>query len=103
MQQLVDALLEGAILGTETVRLDFPGKRRHTGQQIVRLYPPREPGVQLGLAAEFIHQIAVVIENRTVANHVRRVPPQSARAESRAGPRAWSPYSRETENGERPP
>lgn len=70
-EQFVDALLERAILGPETIRLNSTLDRRYANQQRVRIHPPRKPCFQLRLAAEFVYQVTVIVQDGAVGNHMR--------------------------------
>lgn len=71
----MDFLLKFNILGTESVGLNpLRSRGRHASKQVVSSHPPRKPGFKPRLATEFIDQVAVVVENRAVADHVRSVP-----------------------------
>ena len=74
MQQFVDAPLKRAIFGAKTVRGNVGSHRRHADEQRVRFHPPCQPRFQLRLPPEFIHQVAIIIKDRTIGDHVRRVP-----------------------------
>ena len=66
----MDALLEGAIFGAETVGGDFEWGGGGTGGKRVGVHPPGEPGLEVGLAAEFVDEVAVVVEDGAIADDV---------------------------------
>jgi D-aminoacyl-tRNA deacylase len=68
----VNPLLEGAVFGTESVGGNFCGDRRDAGENVVTVHPPRQPGLELRLAAKFVHQVAVVVEDGAIGDDVRR-------------------------------
>jgi hypothetical protein len=71
VEQIVNALLEGAIFGAKTVGRDFEGDRRHADEQRIGIHPPREPQFEMRLAAEFVDEVAVVVEDGAIADDVR--------------------------------
>lgn len=73
VEQLMNPPLKRAIFGAEAVRFDFCRQQWHAGKQIVCLHPPREPGFELRLAAEFIYEVAIVVEDGAVANDIRGI------------------------------
>ena len=70
-EQIVDALLEGAIFGAETVGGNFERDGRDADEERVGVHPPGEPGFELRLAAEFIDEVAIVVEDGAIADDVR--------------------------------
>ena len=74
-EQLVEdhfyALLEGAIFGSEAVGYDAVGYGGDADENGVGFHPPGQPGFELRLAAEFIYEVAVIIEDGAVADYVR--------------------------------
>lgn len=68
----MDALLKGAIFGAETVRGNFECDGRDTDEKGVGVRPPGEPGLEVRLAAEFVDEVAVVVEDGAVADDVGR-------------------------------
>ena len=66
----MNALLEGAILGAETVGENFERDGRDADEERVGVHPPGEPGFELRLAAEFIYEVAIVVEDGAIADYV---------------------------------
>lgn len=71
VEQIVDALLEGAIFGAKTVGGNFEGDGRNADEKRVGVHPPGEPGFELRLAAELVDEVAIVVENGAIADDVR--------------------------------
>ncbi len=74
-EQLVEdhfySLLEGAIFGAEAVGDDAVGYGGDADENRVGFHPPGQPGFELRLAAEFVYEVAVIIEDGAVADYVR--------------------------------
>ena len=73
VEQIVNAALEDAIFGAESVGSDFIEGARNSDEHRVGFHPPFEPGFELRLAAEFVHEITIIIEDGAIADDVRRV------------------------------
>ena len=71
VEQFVNATLKRDVFGTESIRLDVVRKKRNTSEKIVGLHPPGEPGFELWLAAEFVDEVAIIIEDGTITDDVR--------------------------------
>ena len=69
----MNSLLEFEILRAKSVGQDSIGARRNADQQRVSIEPMREPRFELHLPAALVQQVAVIIEDRAVADHVRRM------------------------------
>jgi len=67
----VDALLEGAVFGAETVRRDFKRDGGNANEERVGIHPPGKPGFEVGLASEFVDEVTVIIEDGAIADYVR--------------------------------
>ena len=70
VEQIVDALLEGTIFGAETVGGNFECDGRDADEKRIGVHPPGEPGLEVGLAAEFVDEVAVVVEDGAIADDV---------------------------------
>ena len=66
----MDALLEGAIFGAETVGGNFEGDGRDADEKRIGVHPPGEPRLEVRLAAEFVDEVAVVVEDGAIADDV---------------------------------
>lgn len=66
----MDTLLEGAIFGAETVGGNLECDRRDADEKRVRVHPPGEPGLEVRLAAEFVDEVTVVVEDGAIADDV---------------------------------
>src|ERR1700690_250756 len=71
-QQFMDALLEGAILRTEAVGWNTAFDGRNPKKQRKGIHPPGEPRLELRLAAEFVDEVTIIVEDGAVCDHVRR-------------------------------
>lgn len=69
-QKLVDAFLERAIFGSESIGSDSIFERGNSDEERVSLHPPGKPGFQLRLAAEFVDEVAVVVQHGAVADDI---------------------------------
>jgi len=72
VQQVVNALLEGAIFGAESVGGNFKRDGRDANEKRVGIHPPGEPWFEVRLASEFVHEVAIVVEDGAIADYVRR-------------------------------
>ena len=70
--QVVDAILKFEVLRTEAVGWNPVRHRRNRNQQGITVEPPREPLFELRLPSKFVHQIAVNIQDRAVADQMPR-------------------------------
>ena len=68
----MDAILEFEILRAEAVGGNAVGHRRHGDEQRIGFHPPGQPLFELRLAAEFVDEVAVVVERGAIADDVRR-------------------------------
>lgn len=66
----MNAVLEGAIFGAEAVGRNFSEGARDADEERVGFHPPLEPCFELRLAAEFIDEVAIVVEDGAIADDV---------------------------------
>src|SRR5262249_28554069 len=64
--------LEFVVFGAKAVGGNFKGYGRDADEEGIGVHPPGEPGFEMRLAAKFVDEGAVVIENKAVADYMRR-------------------------------
>ena len=77
MEQFVNPPLKRAIFGPKTVRGNSAATGGTPTSNVYEFHPPCQPRFQLRLSPEFIYEVAIIIEHRSIGDHMRRLPRSS--------------------------